>query len=62
MVVRVMHAVFAARQLIQQATCGGELPGVPILERAQEDLALAGGYVATIWTTELSQRIERRPR
>lgn len=57
-----LHATIAARLLIQQAVQGRELPGVPTLERAQKNLAIAGGYVATTWTTELSQRVDRRPR
>ncbi|WP_143664992.1 hypothetical protein [Streptomyces sp. TLI_55] len=57
-----LHAIVAARHLIQQAAHGVELSGLPILERAQKNLAIAGGYVATTWTTELSQHVNRRPR
>lgn len=55
-----LHAVMGARHLIQQAATGTELRGVPILERAQKDFALAGGYVAAAWTTELNERVDRR--
>ncbi|MET9952411.1 hypothetical protein ABZ135_12805 [Streptomyces sp. NPDC006339] len=57
-----LHAVMSARHLVQQAVRGKELPGVPILDRAQKDLAIAGGYVATVRTTELDRRVNRRPR
>ncbi|MGA4980261.1 hypothetical protein [Streptomyces cinereoruber] len=57
-----LHAVRSARHLVRQAVQGKELPGVPILDRAQKDLAIAGGYVATVWTTELDQRVNQRPR
>ncbi|MFE0777818.1 hypothetical protein [Streptomyces sp. NPDC058861] len=57
-----LYAVMCARHLVQQAVQGKELPGVPILERAQKNLAIAGGYVATVWTTELNQQVNRRPR
>lgn len=40
-----MHAVTAARWLIEQAVQGRDLPG-STLKRAQERLALAGGHVA----------------
>jgi hypothetical protein len=55
-----LHAVMAARLLVQQAVTGTELRGVPILERAQTGFALAGGYVAAIWKTELSERVDKR--
>lgn len=55
-----LHAVMAARMLIQQAISGAELPGVPILQRAQNDFAVAGGYVAATWSTELSARVGKR--
>lgn len=57
-----LHAVMAARHLVQQAVHGTELSGVPILYRAQKFLAISGGYVATTWDTELHQRVNRRPR
>ena len=57
-----LHAVMAARHLIQQAANGTELRGVPILDRAQQYLAVSGGYVATVWSTELSQQVKRRPK
>lgn len=57
-----LHAVMSARLLIRQAVDGLQLPGVPILQRARKDLALAGGYVAATWTTELSERVDGRPR
>jgi hypothetical protein len=52
----------AARHLVQQAVRGIELSGVPILDRAQQFWAISGGYVATTWTTELDQRVNRRTR
>ncbi|MFE7116606.1 hypothetical protein ACFU99_14455 [Streptomyces sp. NPDC057654] len=55
-----LHAVTSARHLIQQAVTGTELSGVPILERAQHRFAMAGGYVAATWKTELSEHIDRR--
>ncbi|MFE9812445.1 hypothetical protein [Streptomyces sp. NPDC005548] len=55
-----LHAVMGARHLVQQAAFGTELPGVPILQRAQNNFALAGGYVAATWTTELSEDVEKR--
>lgn len=55
-----LHAIAGARHLIQQAVTGRELPGVPVLERAQKNLALAGGYVAATWSTELTERVDRR--
>lgn len=57
-----LHAVMGARHLIQQASTGIELRGVPILERAQKNFAMAGGYVAATWNTELSERVDRRPK
>ncbi|MGW7825110.1 hypothetical protein ACWGLF_45660 [Streptomyces puniciscabiei] len=57
-----LHAVMAARWLVQQAVHGTELRGVPILDRAQQELAIAGGYVATIWTTQLDEHVNRRAR
>jgi len=55
-----LHAVMGARLLIQQAVSGSELPGVPVLQRAQNDFAVAGGYVAATWNTELSERVDKR--
>jgi len=55
-----LHAVMGARLLIQQAAFGTELRGVPILQRAQNDFATAGGYVAATWNTELSERVDKR--
>jgi hypothetical protein len=55
-----LHAVMGARLLIHQAVSGVELPGVPILQRAQNDFAVAGGYVASTWNTELSERVDKR--
>lgn len=55
-----LHAVMGARVLIHQAVSGAELPGVPILQRAQNDFAVAGGYVAATWDTELSERVDKR--
>jgi hypothetical protein len=55
-----LHAVMGARLLIQQAVSGTQLPGVPILQRAQNDFAVAGGYVAATWNTELSERVDKR--
>jgi hypothetical protein len=55
-----LHAVMGARQLVQQAVFGTELPGVPILQRAQNDFAVASGYVAATWNTELSERVDKR--
>jgi hypothetical protein len=55
-----LHAVIGARLLIHQAISGAELPGVPILQRAQNDFAVAGGYVAATWSTELSERVSKR--
>lgn len=55
-----LHAVMGARHLIQQAVTGCEFSGVPILERVQQDLALAGGYIAATASTELSERIDGR--
>lgn len=46
-----LHAVMAARHLVQQAVHGTELSGMPVLDRAQRCLAISGGYVATTWTT-----------
>ncbi|WP_439680936.1 hypothetical protein [Embleya sp. MST-111070] len=57
-----LHAVISARLLIRQAVDGLGLPGVPILERAQKDLALAGGYVAATWTTEPAEQVDGRSR
>ncbi|MFD0287646.1 hypothetical protein [Streptomyces lutosisoli] len=57
-----LHAVMAARLLVQQAVHGTELSGVPILDRSQQFLAISGGYVATTWSTELAQRVDRRPK
>ncbi|MCZ0983512.1 hypothetical protein O1L60_42665 [Streptomyces diastatochromogenes] len=57
-----LHAVLCARHLVEQAVYGKELTGVPILDRTQRYLAIAGGYVATTWATELDQRVNRRPR
>ncbi|MFC9497730.1 hypothetical protein [Streptomyces sp. NPDC056982] len=57
-----LHAVMGARHLVQQATTGVELQGVPILERAQKNFAIAGGYVAATWSTELSERVNKRPK
>nr|WSS66834.1 hypothetical protein OG491_00165 [Streptomyces sp. NBC_01175] len=53
-----LHAVVAVRHLVEQAVRGTELPGTPILERAQRHLAISGGYVATTRETELHQRID----
>ncbi|MFG3180238.1 hypothetical protein ACGFZC_35010 [[Kitasatospora] papulosa] len=47
----------SARHLVQQAVRGTELPGTPVLERAQRCLAISGGYVATTRETELHQSI-----
>jgi hypothetical protein len=55
-----LHAVMGARFLVQQAAFGTELRGVPVLHRAQTDFAVAGGYVAAVWNTELSERAEKR--
>ena len=55
-----LHAVMGARFLIQQAAFGTEFSGVPVLQRAQNDFAVAGGYVAATWDTELSERVEKR--
>jgi len=55
-----LHVVMAARHLIRQAVLGAELPGVPILRRAQNQFALAGGYIAATWSTELSERVDNR--
>lgn len=55
-----LHAVMGARFLIQQAAFGTELRGVPVLQRAQNDFALAGGYVAATWDTELSEQVDKR--
>ncbi|MEU9529664.1 MULTISPECIES: hypothetical protein [Streptomyces] len=52
-----LHAVVAARHLVQQAVRGTELPGTPILERARRCLAISGGYVATTRETEMHQSI-----
>ncbi|MFE7757622.1 hypothetical protein [Streptomyces sp. NPDC057429] len=52
-----LHAVVAVRHLVQQAVHGTELPGTPVLERAQRYLAISGGYVATTRETELHQNI-----
>jgi hypothetical protein len=41
---------------------GTELRGVPILDRAQNELAIAGGYVATIFATQLHEHVNRRAR
>ncbi|MET8509760.1 hypothetical protein ABZV60_34915 [Streptomyces sp. NPDC004787] len=57
-----LYAVLCARHLVEQAVHGRELRGVPVLERTQKYLAIAGGYVATAWTTEQDQRVNRRPR
>ncbi|MFJ8620887.1 hypothetical protein ACIRD4_34455 [Streptomyces clavifer] len=54
-----LHAVVAVRHLVQQAVRGTELPGTPVLERAQRHFAISGGYVATTGETELHQRIGR---
>jgi hypothetical protein len=51
-----LYAVKGARHLIRQAVEGKELPGVPVLQRAQKDFGMAGGYVAATWATELSER------
>ena len=55
-----LHAIMGARHLIRQAASGAELPGVTIIERAQKNFALAGGYVAAIWSTELSEQVDKR--
>ncbi|MFI1386321.1 hypothetical protein [Embleya sp. NPDC020886] len=55
-----LHAVMSAGLLIRQAVDGLQLPGVPILQRAQNDLALAGGYVAATWTTQQPERVDSR--
>lgn len=55
-----LHAVMGARHLINQAVSGAELPGVPILQRAQNDFAVAAGYVAATWNTELSEEVDKR--
>lgn len=55
-----LHAAMGARLLIQQAAFGTELRGVPVLQRAQTKFAVAGGYVAATWNTELSERIDKR--
>jgi hypothetical protein len=55
-----LHAVVAARLLVQQAVTGIELRGTPTLQRVQTRFALAGGYVAAIWKTELSERVGNR--
>ncbi|MFE6474642.1 hypothetical protein [Streptomyces rochei] len=57
-----LHAVMGARFLIQQAALGVGPRGVPPLQRAQNDFAMAGGYVAAIWTTELAERVDKRPK
>lgn len=54
-----LHAVMGARFLIQQAALGTKRPP---LERAQTDFAMAGGYVAAIWKTELFERVDKRPK
>ncbi len=48
-----LHAVTAARWLIQQAVQGQDLPGSTV-KRAQAKLGMAGGYVATASAMELS--------
>jgi len=55
-----LHVVMAARHLIRQAVMGVELPGVPILQRAQNQFAIAGGYIAATRTTELSEHLDNR--
>lgn len=57
-----LHAVMGARFLIQQAVFGVGPRGVSWLQRAQNDFAMAGGYVAATWTTELSERVDKRPK
>ncbi len=48
-----MHALTAARWLIDQAVHGRDLPGTT-LKRAQQNLALAGGYVAIATAMEIA--------
>jgi hypothetical protein len=57
-----LHAVMGARHLIHQAVDGVELPGTPILNRALNNFALAGGYIAATWKTELAERVDSRPK
>lgn len=54
-----LHAVSAARWLIQQAVWGQDLPGSTV-KRAQESLGMAGGYVATASAMEVSDRMAAR--
>lgn len=56
-----LHAVTAARWLIQQAVLGQDLPG-STLQRAQMTLGMAGGYVATASAMEISARVATRDR